>query len=757
MQSTTIQDNPQKEIQAPPGLPRDLDLTTFMERFQDSIIQQVTETYQPTYQPDQHRDRPLPNLLRPPMGRQAHTIKATAHSLERHRGTTIVGEMGTGKTSIAIAAAKTAGFKRVLVICPPHMVTKWKREVRLTLSPHDAQAVIVESVTELQQTVDLWRPNTSATTLFVIMSREKAKLTHGWKNVADYKRPKGTRITAYPQARCIECSAQVRDDDGNPQYPDDLAAKRTRLTCQVCGAPLWQATLVKNHSKPRIALSHYIKKKVKNFFDLFIGDEIHEYKEKDSGQGIAAGNIAQHCGRSLALTGTMMGGYSSSLFYLLYRFHPDFRDSFGYDDVTSWIKRYGFYQYERVTKGQREHGLASIRKSTTTNKPPKQLPGLMPDALFHLIGHTIFIRLSDVADNLPDYSELIMSCPTSHKQDNTGWSQASAYNHIETTLRGQFRRGRWMGKMAAVYLQNLLAYPDGCTRGAYIYDQEDQEPLVEIPPLNDVVYPKEAHLIDLLKQEQEHGRRCIVYASHTDTRDITARLQTILNDHDIPTAVLKKGNPQATAREAWIETKVRQNYHTIICNPRLVQTGLDLLQFPTIVWFQPDYSVYTMRQASRRSWRIGQTQPVKVYYMTYENCLQTDALKLIAKKTSASLTVEGELPEEGLSTYGDTTDNVYMALAKQLAGQILPPEEDLQQLLKLNQIRDHNDQLELADPIHRTDNEWRPWHHDTHSQPVVHVVAADGRLLPSIPILDRGKKGKHGQLTMFNMEDFLKA
>ena len=28
-----------------------------------------------------------------------------------------------------------------------------------------------------------------------------------------------------------------------------------------------------------------------------------------------------------------------------------------------------------------------------------------------------------------------------------------------------------------------------------------------------------------------------------------------------------------------------------------------------------DYSVYTMRQASRRSWRIGQTEPVQVVFM----------------------------------------------------------------------------------------------------------------------------------------------
>ena len=43
-----------------------------------------------------------------------------------------------------------------------------------------------------------------------------------------------------------------------------------------------------------------------------------------------------------------------------------------------------------------------------------------------------------------------------------------------------------------------------------------------------------------------------------------------------------------------------------------------------------DYGVYAMRQASRHSWRIGQTEPVRVVFMAYRNILQTDALKLVA-------------------------------------------------------------------------------------------------------------------------------
>ena len=73
-----------------------------------------------------------------------------------------------------------------------------------------------------------------------------------------------------------------------------------------------------------------------------------------------------------------------------------------------------------------------------------------------------------------------------------------------------------------------------------------------------------------------------------------------------------------------------------------------------------------MRQASRRSWRIGQTRPVKVVFMSYRNTLQADALKLVAKKLQSSLAVEGELPEDGLAAYGDDGDDLMMALARKI-------------------------------------------------------------------------------------------
>ena len=139
----------------------------------------------------------------------------------------------------------------------------------------------------------------------------------------------------------------------------------------------------------------------------------------------------------------------------------------------------------------------------------------------------------------------------------------------------------------------------------------------------------------------------------------------------------------------------------LICNPRLVQTGLDLVDFPTICWFETDYSVYTMRQASRRSWRIGQTRPVKVAFMVYEKTIQTEALRLVAKKMQSSLAVEGELPEEGLIAFGDDGQDLIMTLARQIVN-----ETEFQSGDSLDNIFARAREAERENERYLVDDEW---------------------------------------------------
>ena len=59
-------------------------------------------------------------------------------------------------------------------------------------------------------------------------------------------------------------------------------------------------------------------------------------------------------------------------------------------------------------------------------------------------------------------------------------------------------------------------------------------------------------------------------------------------------------------REDWYERQLKGGVEVVICHPKLVETGLDLLAFPTLYFYETGYSLHTLRQASRRSWRIGQ-------------------------------------------------------------------------------------------------------------------------------------------------------
>lgn len=80
----------------------------------------------------------------------------------------------------------------------------------------------------------------------------------------------------------------------------------------------------------------------------------------------------------------------------------------------------------------------------------------------------------------------------------------------------------------------------------------------------------------------------------------------------------------------------------MITNPRLVQTGLDLVSFQTVVFYEPEYSLYTLWQALRRVWRLGQTQPVKVVFAVYKDAMEAQALALMGRKMRAAQTLYGD-------------------------------------------------------------------------------------------------------------------
>jgi hypothetical protein len=220
-------------------------------------------------------------------------------------------------------------------------------------------------------------------------------------------------------------------------------------------------------------------------------------------------------------------------------------------------------------------------------------------------------------------------------------------------------------RLLGAYLNTLLCYPDRPFHNEPVVDPANGNVIAEPAQLpRDRIYPKERQLLNIVEGEVSRGRRCFVYCTYTNTKDVTGRLQEILVRQRLRAEIIRS-SVKPEQREEWLRQKVREDVQVVIGNPMLVQTGLDLLDFPTIIFYQTGYSVFTLRQASRRSWRIGQDKPVRIHYLHYADTMQERALELVGKKLSASLAIEGKLTDDGLASMC-AGDDMTLMLAKTL-------------------------------------------------------------------------------------------
>lgn len=647
-----------------------LTLSRFLEEYKEAIRGHVIDQFKPLYQPSDRReyaDR-LSALKRRPFAAQIDAIAGLVLALKRQPAAFLVGEMGVGKTAVSIAVAYLLGMKNTLVLCPPHLVQKWEK-IRMTLPA--CEVIQVRSITGLCRSYR----NPASKPRFFILSRERAKLSYRWKPaVLSLKRillmeEEGrTKRAALSILACPACFAEVKDRDGIPFSLDQLGRRKEK--CLSCGGPLWEADRT---GVRRYAIADFIKQKMKGCFELFVADELHELKAKGSAQGLAAAALAGSAKKVLALTGTLFGGYSTTLFHLLYRFTPEVKKEFRHNDEQRWASRYGIL--ERITKfeeGHSEDGAVSRRRRYHTRVVER--PGISPEVIFHLIDKGVFLRLSDLAVRLPPYQEEVLLVEMDP-------AQKEAYKRLAldliTALKEQLAKGN--KSLLGAYLQALLSYPDQPFREEIVIDKETGEIIARAPALaEDRIYPKERRLIDLVREELSQGRKVLLYVTHTGTRDITGRLEKLLTSEGISVAVLKSHTVSPEQREGWIAEKLREGIRVLVTQPRIVQTGLDLLDFPTIIFYEPEYSVYTLRQAGRRSWRIGQRQPVRVYFMAYRETLQERGLRLIAAKVRSALAVEGELVDAGLSAFQEDQD-FFLQLARSIVGEEEVPDHGFEE------------------------------------------------------------------------------
>ena len=306
-------------------------------------------------------------------------------------------------------------------------------------------------------------------------------------------------------------------------------------------------------------------------------------------------------------------------------------------------------------------------KKTKTTVTIKRRPGASP-LLFgkYLMDQCAFISLEDISDALPSYREEVVSV-TMDK------ALRAAYDDLEEEIRQCLKEHRGNSSVASTMLNALLAWPDHPYAFGTLYGSEfnpetrcrERFVIAETVDLDRCeIYAKERALVEEVKAQLARGRKCQIFAVYTHKHDVTAPLEQLFLNEGIRAAILRASVP-THKREVWYREQLRRGIDACICHPKIVETGLDLLDFPTILFHETGYSLHTLRQASRRSWRIGQHRPVEVKFFAYKGTMQEVCLRLMGKKLLVALAMEGKFASEGLQAI-DGDDDMLTAMAREL-------------------------------------------------------------------------------------------
>jgi hypothetical protein len=739
-----VPDEPSEEATSP----LTLSLQDFVTEFGDELLDSLNHANPPVYvgQPRASRQLILAGLKRTLFPAQAEVVHAVTELLigRGERSAIVNGEMGCGKTTVGIGVAavlNAEGYRRTLVLSPPHLVYKWRREIQETVAGAKVWVLngpdTLVKLLKLREQLDIPAQGQE----FFVLGRVRMRMGFHW-------RPAFVRLGRNMGA-CPDCGQIITDSEGSSIHTAALEAEESRRKCAHCGSALWtlirprslstsdqssavlkalkriptigevtaqrlmqkfgdaflasmlgdkihefinlmdgngelvfsdrqaqrmeraMATMEFGFGEGGYQPSEYVKRYLpQGTFVLLIVDESHEYKTGGSAQGQAMGVLAAKARKCVLLTGTLMGGYADDLFHLLFRALPGRMIEDGYRPTRKGSMTSAAMAFMRdhwVLKDIYSESTGSAHKTAKGTKVTVRTvkaPGFGPKGVLRcVLPFTVFLKLKDIGGNvLPPYDE-------EFREVTMDAAQAIAYRDLAGKLTAELRQAlaRRDTTLLGVVLNVLLVWPDTCFRAETVVHPRTRDVLAFAPvQFHELeLMPKEREMIEIYRQEKAEGRRTLVYTVYTGTRDTTSRLKELLEQEGFKVAVLR-ASVEAYRREDWIAEQLDRGIDVLICNPELVKTGLDLLEFPTIVFMQSGYNVYSLQQATRRSWRIDQKQPVKVIYLGYAHSSQMTCLELMARKIMVSQSTSGDVPESGLDVLNQDGDSVEVAIARQL-------------------------------------------------------------------------------------------
>ena len=419
----------------------------------------------------------------------------------------------------------------------------------------------------------------------------------------------------------------------------------------------------------KYAPSAYISKYLKGYFDYCILDECHKYEGAGTAQANAAHALSRASKFTLGLTGTISNGTAGSFFYLLFMLDPQRMKNKGYSytgsDYMNFCKKYGTVETVYELKGSQRYNTMS---RGAMKEQPKVKAGISPLLYAEfLVDRCVMLDISDLSKYLPPLKEFVRLVEFPDSIYSSYWGTLQQ-------IKAALHEKAGSGLMGAIS-QFGLSYPDKPYGRKHIYslvvDDLCISSVANFPQYDslDCLLPKEQELVDIINQEKEEGRNCFVYCSFTgeEESNIVRRLQRLVERYCNLTGrvqIIQASSPAPIAREEWMHQKAAEGMKVFICNPKVVETGLDFAfdykgksyNYPTIIFFQTNHELAVMWQASRRSYRLNQPLESRIYWLAYEGTLQATALESMGDKMVATSAIQGKFSAEGLAAMSKSVD-----------------------------------------------------------------------------------------------------
>src|SRR5574344_584498 len=189
------------------------------------------------------------------------------------------------------------------------------------------------------------------------------------------------------------------------------------------------------------------------------------------------------------------------------------------------------------------------------------------------------------------------------------------------------------------YINNHFKWKD------ILIETTDKSNLIQPINLNIDVLPKEKELLKIVKSEYAENRKVWIYCDfnnggqYLESETIVKRLKRLIEAEGLKVFMLSTSTSTYDRKE--VIDKNKDKFDVFICNPRLVNVGINLVFCPTYIFFMPSYRVDIVNQSARRGYRANSTMENRIYHLYYENTIENDIIKRFQRKLAESNAING--------------------------------------------------------------------------------------------------------------------